>query len=93
MKTNHFKIITSIITVWIAIGSSLMMYSFENKIATLVTGYIMVPPEMCLPITLCDTSVSSGRICTAVYQGQVYQVYRKISPSDTFCPIICFCPN
>ena len=76
----------------LAIGSSFMTYASKNNNKAIVTGYIILPSSICASVTTCDTTASPGRICTVTYQGQIYQVFRKSSPTDTFCPILCYCP-
>jgi len=93
MKTNYSKIAIQVFAILFAIASSFATTASEKKINAPVLGYfpkspIIGPPPInrCMFTVLC--SDTPGPICTAVYQGNIYQVFGKVQPNDTWCQIV-----
>ena len=87
MKTINFKIFASIITILLVISSSIALQASEQREP--ITCYISPIGQLpCSIPVLCGTV--GPMVCTATYQGMVYQGYAKQNPSDTFCPVTCY---
>jgi len=89
MKTYLSKIIMPIAAITLAIGGSFVSHASEKSSLVKVTGYFHPNgTPICVPIKICNTI--GFVLCTTVYQGRVYQVFGKVSPNDTVCPVTLF---
>jgi len=85
MKTKSFKLIMSIVAILLAISGSFATQAREKKSQAIVPGYIHVPPTyLCMQATVC-TNIVNPVLCTATYQGVLYQAFIKLHPEDTYC--------
>jgi len=92
MKTNYSKIAIQMFAILLAIGSSFATTASEKKVNAPVIGYFPIIPVIGPPpLTPCSFKVLCsnipGPICTAVYQGNVYQAFGKVHPEDTVCGV------
>ena len=74
------------IAILLAIGGSFVSYASEKTTNALVPGYIDIIGSHCIHYTTCSNIVGPV-ICTAIYQGIVYQAYGRF-PNDTVCDLI-----
>jgi len=89
MKTVFFKIATPLIVILLILGNSFSSHASEEETSAPITCYASpLGGAPCSISTICSTVGTI--ICTVTYQGQVYQVFGKVNPTDVVCPIVCY---
>ena len=64
----------------------------SKKAQLLVDCYITPIGHFPCQIYVGCGSLTGTIVCTAIFQGQTYQAYAKLNPTDTVCPFICYKP-
>jgi hypothetical protein len=83
------NIIINIFIVGIAVFSSFAFNTINNEKFALEDGWINLPGDPCALPVQCDNTPSDN-ICSAVYNGILYQAFGKVNPSVNICNKILF---
>jgi len=90
MKTNYLKVVTPLIAIILAVSGSYTAHTSERKGMAKVACYLSpIGGTRCSLSFICSNIVNPV-VCTATYQGVTYQLFRKASPNDTVCDIVCY---
>ena len=91
MKTKLSKILIPLLAILFAIGESITSQAAQQETNVKIKGYFSVigvnPP--CSLYLNCNTEIRP-RLCTVIYQGQIYQAFGKINVNDTTCIIVLY---
>ncbi|MGV3460261.1 MAG: DUF6520 family protein [Flavobacterium sp.] len=90
MRLKFLKSILPVFTLVLAVFSAFAFKSADEKLLAPESGWINLPGLPCAIITQCDNT--PGSVCTAVYQGSVYQAFGKEFPTAMFCNKILYRP-
>jgi len=88
MKTNYFKAFATTITLVFAVATSVITHASEEKTHAILPAYASINGGPCSLVNYCNSS--GFQYCTITSGGNIYQIFGKITPWDTICPIILY---